>query len=437
MEGIREMITDTTKYNNITKDFIFVVDPSSLIHMNSKLSLEATARIKHLSEISNVNVQLILPKYLSDASLPRDSAIMGIMKVLSKGPPAIFKFDKVVEAHKEFGILPEMKRELGLLALAKSALADAIVTDSKPLIRIQYVIDQYQRIRIIPLDEFLDIINIVAVGNSVFWSPVHFREIGFDIFYQMTHWKASRLFAWVQIIAAKGIEKALDQNLRTALLNRFPYILYSRDMVRFYQLQRDYYARRERLQMFNSAIGFYINTFYLMLWGMLDQLTIIAKYARNLRINERWCGIRRKNFWKEFGAIENELTAFIMRQDISEWISIMADMRHKAAHNTISIPSVLLSETADSKRSDDEIVQILKKEKPLLYRFLDSETIEAQQTLWIQMWRVQKMEVVAPGMVMGVMPDGRTYMRDPVISVDYDLFNLIAIMDAFLVKLFG
>jgi hypothetical protein len=33
-------------------------------------------------------------------------------------------------------------------------------------------------------------------------------------------------------------------------------------------------------------------------------------------------------------------------------------------------------------------------------------------------------------------PNGRGYMRDPVISVDYDLSYLIAMMDAFLVTLF-
>ena len=47
------------------------------------------------------------------------------------------------------------------------------------------------------------------------------------------------------------------------------------------------------------------------------------------------------------------------------------------------------------------------------------------------------MEIGAPGMVMVSKADRKSYLRDPVISVDYDLSNLVAVMDAFLVKLFN
>lgn len=195
--------------------------------------------------------------------------------------------------------------------------------------------------------------------------------------------------------------------------------------------------RRSRLQKWTMAIGFYINTFYLMLWGMLDHLTIVAKYARNLKISEKQCGIRKKRFWKEFCAVDNGLAGFITGPKMSEWIGIMADMRHQAAHNISPIPSLLVNETPDSKKSDDEIVEMLKKESPHLYRLLDPETVEALQPTWITMWQMKKMEIVGPGMVKVAKPNGTGYMRDPVISVDYDLSNLIAVMDAFLVKLFN
>jgi hypothetical protein len=44
------------------------------------------------------------------------------------------------------------------------------------------------------------------------------------------------------------------------------------------------------------GVGFYVSTFYLFLWGMLDHLTIIAKWARTLKIDERYCGIRSPKF---------------------------------------------------------------------------------------------------------------------------------------------
>ncbi len=98
--------------------------------------------------------------------------------------------------------------------------ADGIVTDSEWLIKYQYAVYQYHRIRIVPLDEFRDMINVVAIGNSIFWSTAFAKDIGFDTFYQMTHWKAARLFRWYgKAIMGMG-EKELVENLRAALLHR-------------------------------------------------------------------------------------------------------------------------------------------------------------------------------------------------------------------------
>ena len=364
---------------------------------------------------------------------------MRLLNVISEGPPHVFDFDKMVSKRlrKKWGDFGDRKRELALLSLSESVAADGIVTDSKLLVEGQFDIYQYHRIRIVPIDEFPDLITVIAVGNSVYWSTEYNGDIGFDTFYQMTHWKAARLFKWWTHEIAKRDEKGLVENLRAALLNRFPYILYSRDMVRFYQLQRDYYMRNYRRQMYGSAIGYHINTFYLMLWGMLDHLTVIAKHARNMKIDERNCGIRRKAFWKEFKKIENSLYNYMNGRYINDWINIMADMRHQAAHNIIPMPSILVNETTDSKKSDDEVIDILKAEKPYLYKVFDSETIEALQPSWIADWRWKKMEIVAPGVIRITKPDGTGYMRDPVISVDYDLSNLMAVMDAFLVGLFN
>jgi len=431
------MIEDTG--NNLVKDFLFVIDPRSLPYLNDTSSRDAAATLKYLREAFGISIELVLPRYISDNVFPKNSAIAEALKVISEAPLSDFQLHKAVEKKilKDSKSLPEMGHESSLLALSQSMTADGIVTDSGLLIEYQYVIYQYHRIRIVPVDEFRDMIRVIAVGNSVFWSTAYARDIGFDIFYQMTHWKAARLFKWWSQSIMGQRTKELVENLRAALLNRFPYILYSRDMVRFYQLQRDYYVRRQRLLMYGLAIGFYINTFYLMLWGMLEHLTIVAKYARNLDIGERFCGIRSKRFWKEFRVVENGLSEFVKGPKMAEWIGIMADMRHQAAHNVILIPSLLLFETDDSKKTDDEIVEILKKGKPHLYRFFDAGSIEALQPSWIADWRMKKMEIGAPGMVMVSKPDGKSYMRDPVISVDYDLSNLVAVMDAFLVKLFN
>lgn len=424
--------------NHIVKELQFVIDPRTLPYLTDMSSRDATTALQYLRNECGIGIDLLLLKCKSDDSFFMNNAIMDTLKVLADVPITDFHLHKTVEKKMAEGRekLPEMAHELSLLSLSESVKADGIVTNSALLIDHQYAIYQYHHIRIVPVDEFPDLVRVVAVGNSIFWSSAYGRDIGFDVFYQMTHWKAMRLFKWWAQVNSGQMTKKLVDNLRGALLNRFPYILYSRDMVRFYQLQRDYYLRRQRLLSYRLAIGFYINTFYLMLWGMLDHLTIVAKYARHLNITEKACGIRSKEFWKVFRGVENGLSRFVKGPKMSQWIGIMADMRHQAAHSMIPIPSLLVFETEESKKSDDEIIEILKKEKPHLYQFLDAPFIDAMQPTWIADWRMKKMEIGAPSMVMVSKPDGRGYMRDPVISVDHDLSYLIAVIDAFLVSLF-
>jgi len=423
--------------NNLIKDFIFIIDPRGLSLLNALLP-NTLAHREYLQN-SGIGIELLWPKYIFESNFTENSDILEDLKIISEAPLSNFQLHKSVEKKilKDSKTLPEIEQELPLLALSTSINADGIITDSEFLIKNQYAIYQYHRIRIVPVSKLQDMICVISVGNSIFWSAAYARDIGFDTFYIMTHWKATKLFKWWSQSIQGQTVKELNDNLRSALLNRFPYILYSRDMVRFYQLQRDYYSRRDRLQMYGTAIGYYINNFYLMLWGMLDHLTIVAKYARNLKVSERGCGIRSNNLLKELRDVERGLFDFIKEKEMSEWIGIMADMRHKAAHNIIPIPSVLVFETDDSKKPDTEIIEILKKEKAGFYKLFDANTIEALQPSWIDDWRMKKMEIAAPGMIMISKPNGTSYLKDPVISVDYDLSKLIDVLDAFLTKLFN
>jgi len=113
-------------------------------------------------------------------------------------------------------------------------------------------------------------------------------------------------------------------------------------MIRFYELQRDYFLRRGE-RRFHLMLGYYLSNYYMLLWGMLDQLTIIAKYAYNLSIKEKTCGINSNKFWNKLN--EPKLYKFISESKISEWIDIMAEMRHHAAHKGIKVPTELLIET--------------------------------------------------------------------------------------------
>ncbi len=172
-----------------------------------------------------------------------------------------------------------------------------------------------------------------------------------------------------------------------------------------------------------------------MLWGLLEQLTFIAKHKLSLKIKDRDCGIKKKAFKDEIAKYKPDLKNFIESKPIDDWIDYLAEMRHSAAHQVIPMPAPLLVETEDSRKSDEEIREILKKEIPVLYSPGNEETIKALEPLHIFHWRISRMKTIGQHVLRIKRKDG-TYITDPVISVDHNLERANAVLDAFLVCLF-
>ena len=138
----------------------------------------------------------------------------------------------------------------------------------------------------------------------------------------------------------------------------------------------------------------------------------------------------------EFNNIDLRLNTFLNQPRFKEWISVMAEMRHAAAHRDLALPTEILTETEESKKSDEEILDIIKHERSYTYESVSGPIIKAMEPMMIRLWRIKKMRAVAPSAVI-IEIDGVKQMRDPVLSVDYDLQHLTAVMDAFLIVLFN
>ena len=365
---------------------------------------------------SPVTVRLLLLTHLTDPStIALAAKITPPLSLLKEISPPPFKLDAAIQSELREPLLSntaESNRCLEVLAVGNAIQADGIVTNEAILVNARYPLYQHHRIRIIPLKELGDIVEIFAHGHSIFLSYTTGQYITLDVFYQWTHWTASRFARWFNQVQATIEKKELQESLRSALLNRYPFLLYSRDMVRFYELQLDFYQRRGLQRRFSMGVGFYVSTFYLFLWGRLDHLTIIAKWAKDLPIDETKCGIRSKTFWKEFNRTDPRLNAFLRKPKISEWISVMADMRHAAAHRDLALPTVLLAETEESKKSDEEILQIIRQDRSYMYQVLPEQVMKSMEPMMIRLWRIDKMKVVAPSMVVIKNEEG-TYLRDP------------------------
>lgn len=425
-----------------SRQFTLVIDPPCVSLLAKSPYLDVLCMVKDLAGLQPpVEILLKVPSHLGDAQT-RSSVdqLRPIVAEISK-PYGTGEAKLTAELQREARDFlsneqPESLRVLGLLALANEIQADGIVSNEPCLLQFQYSISDLQGVRIVPLENLADFVEVFAHGHSVFWSVSHLdRTLTVDTFYSRSHWKASRYFQWF-MKSQNTVSEVVREDLRSALLNRYVFLLYARDMIRFFDLQKAHYLMRGLIQRFTVPLNYHVTVFYMMLWGMLDHLTVIAKHCRNLTLEERKCGIRKEAFWKEFGQQEVGLSEFIKSKCIDDWITVMADMRHAVAHGQMPIPTSMVTETEDSKRTDEEIRAILRKERAISYVLFPPEMIEREEPLWIWHWRLSKMKIVAHNMSTVTGKNG-IYMRDPVRSVDYDMERLTAVLDAFLICLLG
>ncbi|MBU1157288.1 MAG: hypothetical protein KJ921_15655 [Proteobacteria bacterium] len=436
---------ENTNYSQPTRQFRFIFDPSVATNLSSP-SIGKIDKLFLDIELVNaaVEIEVWVPnQLLKDRVFVTHPLYSEWVQVVSCDKNVkLFKFHKNVDDFIEWDSLSpdESATARYLLGISEFCQADGIVTNNKLLVEYRYQIYQYHRQRIIPLDEFADIMEIILHGNSIFLSATDSCLIyDNDTFYQSCHWKASRYSNWFQKISVEIKSKKLFDNLHSALLNRYPYIVYSRDMVKYYEFQQDYFYRSGIRQSYGLTLGYYLNYFYLLLWGMMDSMTLIAKLKLNLQASDRVCSISKSRSTKKYWQlIEDRLPAlfnFVSKEKVQEWITVMADMRHHAAHKPIKRASLILNE-GSKIQTDDEIRSEIRRENAYLYEKFPQK-MKALEEIELQNRKIDQYEILAPRGTQINLPNGKVVMRDFVSSIDYDLERLNSIIDAFLVALFN
>jgi len=318
-----------------------------------------------------------------------------------------------------------------LLSLSFELKADCVITSNQVLIDLRYLIYHYDSIRLIPLEEFHDFVEVCARGFSIYWSATScVRGLTPDTYYQFDNPSGKKLSNYFHSQSGKIEDSDLRENLRNLSLNRYPFILFTRDLIRFYEIQSDFFARIGQERRFGTIIGYYVTNYYLYGWGLLDQLTTILSVSQKLGVKELECGITKKNFWKKVK--DRELLSF--REDNKEWVQRMADIRHLAAHRTIMIPTSILMHTDESKKSDEELRKELRKERPYYYSMPYAEAFEKTT---VDLLRIKKMRKLIPRAIyIKKEEEEKSYFYDPVLGVDCDLNIMNKFIDKFLEKSF-
>lgn len=86
----------------------------------------------------------------------------------------------------------------------------------------------------------------------------------------------------------KGIDKQVQEIGRTLVYNRIPNILFTRDRLLFYEMQQAAAKRaRWKRQKFQLEVGYYLNFYYILLYGAFDHLAVLLNGVLGLGLVTR------------------------------------------------------------------------------------------------------------------------------------------------------
>ena len=146
------------------------------------------------------------------------------------------------------------------------------------------------------------------------------------------------------------------------------------------------------------------------------------------------CYIVREEFLEALEPKRPALAQFV--KDHKQWVEIIGDVRHPAAHSALVLQRDIASHTADSQKSDEEIAEIVRAEERDFLASAPAEFVPALEETLLSNWRHNRVKVQNDDAVYVEKPDGRAYFRGPVASADHDLEMLTKFVDAFLAACF-
>jgi hypothetical protein len=168
-------------------------------------------------------------------------------------------------------------------------------------------------------------------------------------------------------LLARSTEREIDQDTRslihTLAMNRHPALAFTRDRLLFY-VQQQRMARRRGMvsQNFIFEIDYYLNHYYFLLWGGLDQLCWIMNGVRRLGYTKRQhsnVGIAKSAFHERLRERAPELHALATEEAFVQWRKIIGAARHNAAHRGVTMASKLYF-TNGTELTDAELDQAVE-----------------------------------------------------------------------------
>lgn len=265
--------------------------------------------------------------------------------------------------------------------------------------------------------------EIFARGHEVPWAfdqPVWGFEWG--AFYTLTEPKQDLHDFHHRVVASRRFSDATCEYVRSSFLNRHEMLCYTRDKLLFFALQRRAAVRHKVRNAFIFDVAYFLNHYYLLLWGGLDQLALALNGLFDLGLNDKSVGLHARDFKRRLGQKAPTVAALLEGGDFKEWARLLAAVRHFVAHRGVALPQDVLLRTHEvtPEELDAKIEQQPAWQRMVSY--LGREMMEHFRATWRdRMLREEYQTLPEPMLTLEL--DGQTVMIPPLVNVRWDFDN--------------
>lgn len=237
--------------------------------------------------------------------------------------------------------------------------------------------------------------------------------------------RAERLWALREAIHNRAPSLETRELARSLALNRHPSLAYTRDRLLFY-VQQQRTARRFRFRRsdFVFECNYYLNHYYLLLWGGLEQMCLIVNDVYGIGLARKRVGIASPQF---LDAIAGRPVASILSDsDFVRWRKMLSWARHLAAHRGIAMASPMFQapEEEPSLAELDAVIEASDKWRANVAMF-GAAGAEEFRELFRTEERLSRMAEF-PERVLPIEIDGEPGLIMPLLNIQWDFDQFMA-----------
>jgi hypothetical protein len=267
--------------------------------------------------------------------------------------------------------------------------------------------------------------EIFARGHDVPWAFEHPRwGATWTAFYQLT--EPNTFKNGMDFLVAAGQKKVNEDGQETGrslVHNRLPNICFTRDRLLFYEIQRFASIRnRWKRQSFVFEIGYYLNFYYLVIFGGFDQLALMVSQMLNLGLPEKNVGATYKGFLDVLKARSTSLYNIFTDTKHVEFIKRIAYLRHYASHRGSVMPTTILNRPDKEPTNEELDADIAEEGMDMLLNLMPAKERDAFRLVLrsnARFVRYEKAGVVMDG-VVPIVIDGQQGFIHPASDIGWN-----------------